>query len=122
MCARIDAFPAAGEECLVPELELHCGGVGANTAMALAHWGVPVRLCGTTGRDSFGELALGFLRRERIDVSLVRQSEHAATGQMFIADSPARQRTSFGSRGAHTELGPPADDRQLLDGLQAAEL
>src|SRR2546425_11791193 len=63
--ARIEAFPAAGEDCLVPELELHCGGVGANTAMALAHWGVPVRLCGTTGRDSFGELALGFLRRER---------------------------------------------------------
>ncbi len=56
--ARIETFPAAGEDCLVPELELHCGGVGANTAMALAHWGVPVRLCGTTGRDSFGELVV----------------------------------------------------------------
>ena len=120
--ARIEAFPAAGEDCLVPELELHCGGVGANTAMALAHWGVPVRLCGTTGRDSFGELALGFLRRERIDVSLVRQSEHAATGLMFIAVSPDGQRTIFGSRGANTELVAPMDDTQFLDGIQAAHL
>jgi len=120
--ARIEAFPAAGEDCLVPELELHCGGVGANTAMALAHWGVPVQLCGTTGRDSFGELALGFLRRERIDVSLVRQSEHAATGLMFIAVSPDGQRTIFGSRGANTELVAPMDDTQFLDGIQAAHL
>src|SRR5438128_10942975 len=88
--ARIEAFPAAGEDCLVPELELHCGGVGANTAMALAHWGVAVRLCGTTGRDSFGELALGFLRRKRIDRALVRLGQPAATGAMFLAAVPDR--------------------------------
>lgn len=120
--ARIEALPAAGEDCLAPELELHCGGVGANAAMALARWGVPVRLCGTIGRDSFGELALDFLRRERIDVSLVRQSNHATTGLMFIAVSPDGQRTILGSRGANTELAAPMDNTHFLDGIQAAHL
>src|SRR5437870_13531644 len=57
--ARIEAFPAAGEDCLVPELELHCRRVGANTAMALSYWCFPVRLFGTTGRATFRELAVG---------------------------------------------------------------
>jgi len=120
--ARIDAFPHPGEDCLAPKLELHCGGVGANAALALAKWGVPVRLLGCTGRDCFGELVLQALRREQVDVSWVQQDEHAMTGFMFIAIAPDGQRTMFGSRGANAEVKAPAADASYFEGAQAAHL
>ncbi len=120
--ARVSKFPKPGEDCLVPELELHCGGVGANAALALARWGVPVRLLGRIGRDCFGELALGFLRREHIDVSWVQQSDGVLTGLFFIVVTPDGQRTMFGSRGANAELSAPAGGASYLEGVQAVYL
>ncbi len=120
--ARIGSFPKPGEDCLVPELELHCGGVGANTALALARWGVPVRLLGRTGRDSFGELALDFLRRQQVDVSWVEQTDDAMTGLMFIAVTPDGERTIFGSRGANAEFFLPPQNADYLEGTKAVHL
>ncbi len=59
--ARIENFAGLGGDYLAPELAQHCGGVGADAALALAKWGVPVRLLGCVGRDWLGEFALGFL-------------------------------------------------------------
>ncbi len=117
--ARIEKFPAAGEDCLAPQLEMHCGGVGANTALALARWGVPVRLLGSVGgRDPFGELALRFLRAGQVDVTRVEQNDGAATGVMFITVTADGQRTIFGSRGANAELhGPPGAAGWLGDAV-----
>jgi ribokinase len=120
--ARIARFPKPGEDCLVPALELHCGGVGANAALALARWGVCVRLLGRTGRDCFGERALDFLRHARIDVSCVEQTDEAMSGVMFIAVSPDGQRTIFGSRAANAELSTPPACAALLEGAKAAHL
>jgi ribokinase len=119
--ARIEAFAGLGQDCLSPELELHCGGVGANTAIALAKWGLSVRLMGSVGRDCFGDLALRFLRAERIDVSRVRRDEDATTGLMFIAVRADGQRTIFGSRGANAELAPLAR-RGGLGGIEGTHL
>ena len=119
--ARIERLPEPGEDCLAPELELHCGGVGGNTAVALARWGLPVRLLGCIGRDAFGDLALGFLRGEQIDLSWVQRTDRAMTGVMFIAVSADGQRTIFGSRGANTEA-PPVGDADCLEGAQAVHL
>lgn len=117
---RIEAFPAPGEDCLSPELELHLGGVGANTAVALAKWGIPVRLLGRTGRDGFGDLALRLLRAAQVDVSCIQQTDQALTGLMFITISAGGQRTIFGSRGANAELAAP--DAGCLEGARAAHL
>lgn len=120
--ARIGGFPKPGEDCLAPELELHCGGVGANTALALARWGVRVRLVGRTGRDCFGELALNFLRRQQVDASFVQQTDQAMTGLMFIAVSPDGQRTIFGSRGANAEFCAASANAPCLQGAKALYL
>lgn len=119
--ARVPALPAAGEDCLVPQLELHCGGVGANTAAALAHWGISVGLLGAVGADAFGDFALEFLRGQRVDVSGVKRNARATTGLFFIAIQPDGQRTMFGSRGANAELAP-LGSAQILDGVCAAHL
>jgi ribokinase len=119
--ARIEAFAGLGQDCLSPELELHCGGVGANTAIALAKWGLSVRLMGSIGRDCFGDLALRFLRAERVDVSRVRRDEAAMTGLMFIVVCADGQRTIFGSRAANAELAPLARHGGL-DGIEGTHL
>lgn len=120
--ARIEKFPSPGEDCLSPKLELHCGGVGANVAIALAKWGVAVRLLGRVGRDPFGDLALGVLRREQVSVACVQQADHTMTGLIFIPISPDGQRTMFGSRAANAEFAAPAGDAGYLEGAQAAYL
>lgn len=119
--ARLENFRGLGEDHLVPALEAHCGGVGANVALALARWGVPVRLLGSTGRDWFGDLALSLLERAGIDVSFVERTERALTGLFFIAVSADGQRTMFGSRGANQWLNTtPAGD--VLAGVRAVHL
>lgn len=120
--ARIGTFAGLGEDCLVPELQLHCGGVGANTAIVLAKWGIPVRLVGRVGRDCFGDRALRFLRREKIDVSRVQRTDRAMTGLMFIVISADGQRTFFGSRGANAGLAALAGDSGYLGSAKAAHL
>lgn len=120
--APIEALPKSGDDCLSPRLELHCGGVAANAALALAKWGVPVRLLGCTGRDCFARIALDSLRRAGIDVSAVQQTDRALTGLMFIVVGPSGERTIFGSRGANAVLHATAAHAGYLNDAGAAHL
>jgi ribokinase len=117
--ARLGRDLCPGDDNLVPKLHHHCGGVGANAAIAFARWGVPVRLLGCVGRDWFGEFALNCLARERIDVSFVQQTDRALTGLIFIPISPDGQRTIIGSRGANEEILHRDVSWSCLDGLEA---
>lgn len=120
--ARVDTFAGLGGDYLVPALELHCGGVGANTALALARWGVRVRLLGATGRDWFSEFALGHLRRQRVDVSGVRNTSRALTGIMFTVIGREGERTFFGSRGANADFRASFLNPRWRRGMQALHL
>ncbi len=103
---RVDAWPAPGGECLCPQLELHCGGVGANCALAIAPWGIKVRLVGCVGLDRFGDLLLDKLRKTGVDISGVQRSSRSLTGILYINVTRDGQRTFFGSRGANQFMGP----------------
>ncbi len=103
-------------------LEIHLGGVGANTTLALARWKAPVRLLGATGRDWFADFALGMLEGEGVDVSCVQRVDRAATGLMFIAVDPDGQRTIFGSRGANAEVTLPPHADAYWEGVTALHL
>jgi hypothetical protein len=70
MLGRVKAWPKPGQDCLAPQLEMHCGGVGANSALALARWGVDVRLAGCA--------ALPVARFEAFDMPRHRSSSSAA--------------------------------------------
>jgi ribokinase len=102
--ARIAKFPQPGGDCLAPALEMHLGGVAANTAVALTRWGVRARLVGCVGSDWFGDLALDLLRRAHVEASRIERTTRATTGLMFIAVSTDGERTIFGSRGANAEM------------------
>ena len=102
---RVKSWPEPGQECLAERLELHCGGVGANCALALRRWGVSVQLIGCVGEDDFGRSLLKTLAARGVNVSCVRQTANAMTGMLYINVTPDGQRTFFGSRGANQLLG-----------------
>jgi ribokinase len=102
---RVKSWPEPGQECLAERLELHCGGVGANCALALRRWGVSVLLIGCVGKDDFGGFLLNTLAAEGVNVRSVRRTAEAMTGMLYINVTPDGQRTFFGSRGANQWVG-----------------
>jgi ribokinase len=98
---RVDSWPEPGEECLAKRVELHCGGVGANCALALRRWGVSARLIGCVGKDDFGGALLKTLGENDVDVRSIQRTGKAMTGLLYINVTPDGQRTFFGSRGAN---------------------
>lgn len=120
--SRVEGFAGLGADYLVPAVELHCGGVGANVALALARWGMRVRLLGAIGQDLLGEFLLGHLRQGGVDVSLVQRTPRALTGLLFTLISRDGERTFFGSRGANIRLRAPSNSRSWLRGVKAVHL
>jgi ribokinase len=102
--ARVKSFPEPGEECLAPCLELHCGGVGANYALALRQWSISPRLVACIGQDDFAAFVLRTLANHGVDVSNVQRTAASVTGLLYINVTPNGQRTFFGSRGANRFL------------------
>src|SRR6267154_3006720 len=102
----VDAWPVPGGEGLCPQLELNCGGVGANCALAIAPWGIKVRLLGCVGQDGFGDLLLDTLSSTGVDVGGVQRSSRSIPGLLYISVTPDGQRTFFGSRGANQFMDP----------------
>jgi len=119
---RLPAPLSVGGDATSPALEIHLGGVGANTTVALARWKTPTRLLGSAGRDWFGDFAMRTLEDEGVDVSSIQRVERAATGLMFIAVEPDGQRTIFGSRGANGEITLPADPDSYWNGVVGLHL
>ncbi len=99
--ARVKTFPQPGEECLAQSLELHCGGVGANYALALRQWSISPRLVACIGHDDFAAFVLRKLANHGVDVSNVQRTSASVTGLLYINVTPNGQRTFFGSRGAN---------------------
>ena len=119
LMARIPKFTGLGGDYLAPSLELQCGGVGANTALALAGWGASVRLLGATGKDWFGRYILSRLRRRGVDVACVQQIPSVLTGLLLVVVSRGQQRTFFGSRGANSRFAWRPENRRWLQGAAA---
>src|SRR5260370_40360536 len=114
MIGRVDAWPAPGGGCLCRQLELHCGGVGANCGLAIAPWGINVRLLGCVGQDRFGDLLLDTLRKTGVDIRGVERSPRSLTGILYINVTRDGQRTFFGSRGANQFMPPTLVPARLL--------
>lgn len=119
---RVRAWPKPGDDCLARKLEMHVGGVGANCALGLAGWGVPVRMVGRVGRDVFGEYLLEALDAREVDVRWVERTGDALTGIFYINVTPDGERTFFGSRGANELLATLPQLPSLIKKASAAHL
>ncbi|HET9995596.1 MAG TPA: carbohydrate kinase family protein [Candidatus Acidoferrum sp.] len=119
---RVASWPEPGGECLSPQLELHCGGVAANTALALSPWKIKTRLIGCVGQDEFGDLLLHTLRKSGVDILHIQRTPQALTGLLYINVTPDGQRTFFGSRGANRLTRPARIPSSLVHHCAAAHL
>src|SRR5438034_11114352 len=68
-------LPLPGETVLGGDYALLPGGKGANQALAARRAGAAVMMAGAVGNDAFAGLALENLRRDGVDLGLVRRVE-----------------------------------------------
>ena len=83
LIAAVDRLPHPGETLRSGGFSTAPGGKGANQALAAARAGGRVRMIGAVGQDGFAAEALACLRRDKVDLSFVRERS-GATGIALI--------------------------------------
>ena len=73
-------IPAIGETILGNKYNVGPGGKGCNQAIAIARLGAKVNFISKIGKDSYGELALNTLTKNKINTKSVIQDENLQTG------------------------------------------
>ena len=73
-------IPAIGETILGNKYNVGPGGKGCNQAVAVARLGAKVNFISKIGKDSYGELALNTLSKNKINNESVIQDENLQTG------------------------------------------
>ena len=73
-------IPAIGETILGKKYNVGPGGKGCNQAVAIARLGGKVNFISKIGKDSYGELALNTLTKNKINTESVIQDENLQTG------------------------------------------
>ncbi len=73
-------IPAIGETILGNKYNIGPGGKGCNQAVAIARLGAKVNFISKIGKDSYGELALNTLTKNKINTESVIQDENLQTG------------------------------------------
>lgn len=115
LIARSPKLPEPGETLTGSSFSTAAGGKGANQALAAARAGVPVRIVGAVGNDSFAPQAIALLRAEGVDLSRVA-TRGDATGIALITVEDSGENTIIvipGANGLVTEDDVNAAD---LDG------
>ncbi|MGM0125584.1 ribokinase [Enterococcus sp. AZ194] len=77
-------MPEQGETMKAEFLELFCGGKGANQAVSIARLGGAVDILGCVGSDTYGEMVIENLRKNRVGTEMVGRSSSALTGTAHI--------------------------------------
>ena len=101
----VDDLPTWGTTTFVDSIDLHLGGNGAASAYAAGMMGVPVRLAGAVGDDSFGQFALGRLRGASVDTTRVAVQPGVATATTVGLVNRKAERLFFHDPGASRHFG-----------------
>ncbi|MDQ1471063.1 MAG: hypothetical protein QOJ99_2543 [Bryobacterales bacterium] len=110
--------PSWGTTTFVETIEYHPGGNGANTSMALAILGTPVRLLGAVGNDAPGDFVLTRLTEAGVDTTGVCRST-APTASSIVIVNGAGDRKFLHHLGASQQAfaDPPQFDSASIQGL-----
>ena len=83
----VPLLPRPGETVLGGDYALLPGGKGANQALAARRAGASVMMAGAVGTDSFADLALQSLRRDGVDLGLVRRVDRPTGCAAIMVDA-----------------------------------
>jgi ribokinase len=110
----VPRLPTAGETVLGDDYQIAPGGKGANQALAARRAGSRVAMVGAVGNDSLAETALRLLRRDGVDLELVKVSDQPtgcaaimidATGENLIAVASGANRDAAATQVPDQMLG-----------------
>lgn len=102
LVARVPVIPGPGRTVLAPSYETHCGGKGANQAVAAARiaGADKVAMAGRVGRDGFGDEVLDNLESNDVDVDMIVRVADP-TGCAFITVDAAGENAITVASGAN---------------------
>ena len=106
---RVARRPAPGETVLAEAVAEHCGGKGANQAVAAARAGAEVELIGAVGADERGRAQLRALRKAGVSTDRVAVHRKAATGLAVITVTPDGENSIVVAPGANGLVPPIAE-------------
>jgi len=109
---RVRHRPGPGETMLADDFGMFLGGKGFNQAVGSRRLGADVGIVGRVGRDPFGEMFLGKLEQEGIDLSGVTRDAEAGTAIATPVVDENGQNSIIAA--------PRANMRVTLDDIQAA--
>ncbi|WP_371170739.1 PfkB family carbohydrate kinase [Aliiroseovarius sp. 2305UL8-7] len=104
---HLDALPNRAEKFGTDEAEIVGGGCAANAAVAVARLGGRAVLGARLGDDSIGDLILGDLRAEGVDVSNVTRTKDARSSfsSVYVDAQGERQIVNFRGEGLILDTG-----------------
>jgi len=94
-----------GSKILVDAMRTSTGGGGTNTAVSLSRLGLKVAWIGKVGVGTNSERLLKQLKKEKVDVSLVKRDKKYRTGYSVILDAKGYERTILAYKGSNDDLG-----------------
>ncbi|MBM0123888.1 carbohydrate kinase family protein [Pimelobacter simplex] len=113
----VESIPAGSEGQLVDTIRMSPAGTAGGTAVVLSRLGATVRSYGAVGTDPVGDVLLGLLAREGVEVAGLVRKDAAQTSASVLPVRPNGDRPAWhciGTNGAFTLDDLPGD---LLDGV-----
>lgn len=95
---------------------IHTGGVVANTGLALKKLGADVRLVGKVGKDAFGDVVLGIMKRYGGDGDVL-VDEKDSTSYTIVLAPPGVDRIFLHNPGANDRFGADDISDDMLTGV-----
>jgi ribokinase len=105
MIALVEEFPKRDGESFVRDFKFMPGGAAANVAVLTSRLGLKTAFSGKIGKDTFGDLLLSDLSKEKVHVNdTVVISENISTGSCYICVDKKGDRMIMAYSGAADSL------------------
>jgi ribokinase len=114
LVAYAQRAPKAGETLQADDFAMHCGGKGANQAVAAAKLGADVMMVSRVGDDTFADTSLANYQRFGIDTTQVCKVSNTPSGIAQITVEASGENRILIVPGANAALMP--DDLDVLEG------
>jgi sugar/nucleoside kinase (ribokinase family) len=110
----VDALPKRGTLAIVPELEIHLGGLAAVTATVLCQLGAKAAFVGAVGRDGFGDYILRTLESEGVDVRGVLRRDGLGSSATVVLVDGTGERTFLHHLGTNATVTDADVDMEFV--------
>ena len=102
----IDALPVKGTLELIERIELHTGGNGASTSVALGKLGISVAALGKVGADTLGDFMIAAVSRDGVEISGIVRDPIAPTAATMVTVHSDAERSFLHVAGANATYFP----------------